>query len=278
MLGAQDRAHQQASSSSSAKYCPFPRQICRHWPIRAPHNPVAPMLKALVTAAECTLEHDIPSVAVSASRIPGHELLRQDVLSALNDLDVYGWNRLDQDTMQIAYVLGLTGICSPYLTPDDPGYRRDPEQLVMSVEYTRSSTTATLWAEDCGSLEQRGQIHSTKLGHDALEACRKTGNGSCDKDFMTALRSVSKEQIGTKKGTLGSVLLYGEQANDKSMTTMLRQVLREQFTNGESVDFSKAQELSEDQNFAGSRAAAWLEWEAKAREQLESQHDAAEEL
>lgn len=133
----------------SAKPCPFSQRICQHWPFKRFHteNSLAPILKALVAAAESTLETSVRSVAVSAydTGTIDHQLAKNDVHTALNALCVNSYNRLDHIVRQLAPVLGLQGNCSePYTLPDDPAYHHNPEQLFFSIEYTCDSLTAGL--------------------------------------------------------------------------------------------------------------------------------------
>jgi hypothetical protein len=125
----------------TAKYCPFSQLICQYWPFKSiqPKSPLAPILKALVTAVESTLGTSVKSVAVSAYDIGtiDHELAKKDVHTALSDLRVESYNRLDHVVRQLAPVLGIQGNCSePYTLPDDPRYHHDPEQIILTVEYT----------------------------------------------------------------------------------------------------------------------------------------------
>jgi hypothetical protein len=52
-------------------YCPLPHQLCQYWPIQRelsmrPPNSLAPVLKALVSAAEAALKTEVRSAMVSA--------------------------------------------------------------------------------------------------------------------------------------------------------------------------------------------------------------------
>ncbi|KAK4983210.1 hypothetical protein LTR50_007356 [Elasticomyces elasticus] len=285
MLGSQEEP---SAVLVSTKYCPSSRHICqRYWPITTvvqPPNPLAPILQALVAAAESTLEKRIRSVAVSAYDLftIDHDLVQRDVQSALNGVQVYSWHRIDHVVRQLVPALGIQGRCSdPYTLPDDPSYHADPEQLILTVEYTRQSLTAALWEEECSVLSQRGGVHTNELGHDALEACRRTNDSaSCDEAFKSTLRDVlrSQESMSSTDQTIGAVLIMGEQANDDGMMTLLRQVLEEQCSNGESADLSLVRELAVDPAYVGSRVSALAEWEAKAIVRDEHQYPAAKDL
>lgn len=290
MLGSQAK---EPSVLISAKYCPLSRHLCqRYWPIKTVaqrRTPLAPMLQALVAAAESTLEEPIHSALVTAYdlEIIDHDLAQRDVQAALSNVHVNSQNRLDHVVRQMVPALGIRGRCSdhsnPYLLPDDPSYFADPVQLILTVEYIRHSLTAALWEEDCGILSQQpGRVHSTKLGHDAMNTCRRgKASASCGKAFNSVLRGLvsSQESIHITNQTIGAVLVMGELAKDDAMLTLLRQVLQEQFSNGESADLSLVvRELAVDPTYAGSRASAWADWVGKAHGRDEHQYTAVRDL
>jgi hypothetical protein len=258
----------------SAKWCPFSQRICQHWPfqgVRA-QNPLAPILEALVVASESALGTTIASAAVSAYDIGtiDHKSAKSDVHTALNNLGLNSYNRLEHVVRQLAPVLGLQGNCSePYTLPDDPAYHHNPEQLLFSIEYTRDSLTAGLWKEECGALEMISRLNSVHFGHNAMQACREAEESrrTCDEELKAALRGVSTDSSrGEHERELGAVLLFGESALDEATLVALRQVLEEQFANGDSVDWSSVQGFSRDLAFAGSRAMARADWAARGSE------------
>ncbi|GAB7323309.1 hypothetical protein MBLNU13_g05780t1 [Cladosporium sp. NU13] len=233
---------------ASARHCPFSQRICQHWPFKSVHdqNPLAPLLKALVASAELTLETTVNSVAVSAYDIGtiDHQLAKNDIHTALNDLKVDSYNRLDHIIRHLAPVLGLQGNCSePYTLPDDPAYHHDPEQLFFAFD----------------------RLNSAQFGHNAMQACRdaEESRWTCDEDLKSALRGVSADSSRGARHELGRVLLFGESALDGATLVALRQVLEEQFPNGDSVDWSRVQDFSQDLAFAGSRAMARTDWTAR---------------
>lgn len=253
----------------SAKYCPFSDRICQHWPFKSieAQNPLASILTALVTAAEATLETSIKSVAVSAHDIGtiDHALAKHDVNTALNDLGVDSYNRLDHIVRHLAPAIGIPGKCSePYALPDDPSYHQDPEQIIVTVEFTRDSLTVGLWREECGVMEMINRLNSAPLGYNAMWTCKGNAQNktACDEAFKSALRSVSADSSHEKNEDIGAALAFGECANDEAMLVALRQVLEEQFLNGDSVDLSLVRGFSPDPAFAGSRAMARAVWAA----------------
>ena len=271
MLGSRE----EPSQIISTKYCPFSQRICQNWPFKSIHtqNALAPMLKALVTAAESTLETSVSSVAVSAYDIGtiDHKLAKEDVHIALSELGVNSYNRLDHVVRQLAPALGLRGNCSePYTLPDHPGYHDDPEQIFFAIDYTRDSLTAGLWKEECGAMEMTSRLNSADLGQTAMQTCRETAQNkeTCEESFKSALRSVGANASREGNGEIGAVLAFGECADDEAMLTTLRQVLGEQFPNrdSDSVDLSLVRGFSPDPAFAGSRAMARTAWAARGSE------------
>lgn len=259
----------------SAKYCPFSQRICQYWPFQSVHtqNALSPILEALVATAESTLGTTIDSAAVSVYDIGtiDHKLAKDDVHTALGDLGVDSYNRLDHVVRQLAPALGIRGNCSePYTLPDDPSYHHDPEQTVLTIEYARDSLKAGLWKEECGVMEMTSRLNSAAdLGYNAMQTCRQTAENktTCEESFKSALRSMSADSSREENEETAAVLVFGECAGDEDMLTTLRQVLEEQFPNGESVDLSRVRGFSPDPVFAGSRAMAKAVWEAHASEQ-----------
>jgi hypothetical protein len=257
----------------AAKYCPFPRQVCLHWPFKSIQiqSPLAPILEALVAAAEATLEMSIHHVAVSAYDVGSidHQLAKDDVHAALSPLGVDYQYRLGHVAQQLAPALGIQGNCSgPYTLPEDPAYHEDPEKLVFAIEYTRDSMTAGLWREECGVMDMTHRWNSAQLGHNSMQTCRETAENAtaCEKGFKSALRSVTEDSRRGKHGEIDAVLIFGERADDDAMLLALRQVLQEQFSNGDSVDMSRVRDFSPDPAFAGSRSMAGAVWASQGSE------------
>jgi len=257
----------------SAKYCPFSQRICQYWPFKTVQtlNPLAPILGALVAAADSTLETTIERAAVSAydKGTIDSELAKDDIRAALDPLGVDSYHRLDHVAQQLAPALGIRGTCSePYSLPEDPAYHNDPEQLVFTIEYTRDSMTAGLWREECGVVEMTHRWNSAQLGQNAMQDCRETAENQaiCEENFKSALRDVTEDSRRGKNEEIAHVLVFGECADDNDMLVMLRQVLGEQFLNGGSVDLSRVWNFSPDRAFAGSRSMAQTVWAAHGSE------------
>jgi hypothetical protein len=269
----------------STKYCLFSQQICQqYWPMKRvlePKSPLAPMIQALVAAADSTLDTSIHSIAVSTSDFStiNHELALRDVQAALNNVHVFNWNRLDHVARQVVPALDIQGRCSdPYVLPEDPSYHADPAQIILTIDFTRQSLAAAFWDEECGDVSQRRAIHSTILGYDALEECRKTVDDPkvCSERFTSSLFELLGKP--NPEEVIGAVLILGEQANDDTMLVLLREALKRRFSNGEAVDFSRVREFTVDPAYAGSRASAWAEWEAKSTRDKEQENIAINDL
>lgn len=276
MLGSRE----EPTNIVSAKYCPFSPRTCQYWPFESTHtqSPLAPILKTLVTAAESALGTTINSAAVSAYDIGtfDYKLAKDDVHIALSDLGIDSYDHLDHVVRQLAPALGIHGNCSePYTLPDDPSYHHDPEQIVLAIEYARDSLTVGLWKEECGVMEMTNRLNSAELGHNAMQTCRQTAENSttCEESLKSALRSVCTDSSSEENEEIDAVLVVGECASDEDMLIALRQVLEEQFPNGDPIDLSLVRAFSPDPTFAGSRAMARAVWEAHAYEHKGSRRE-----
>lgn len=196
-------------------------------------------------------------------------MAKTDIHTALSKLGVDGYDRLDHIARQLAPALGIRGNCSdPYTLPEDPIYYHDPEQLAFIIEYTRDSMTAGLWKEECGVLEMVHRWNSAQLGRNAMQTCRETVSNKaiCEESFKSALRSVTNHSSRGKNKEIDYVLVLGECADDGAMLITLRQILKEQFPNVDSVNLSRVSSFSPDPAFAGSRAMARTYWAARGSE------------
>ncbi|TKX25406.1 hypothetical protein C1H76_2054 [Elsinoe australis] len=103
-----------------------------------------------------------------------------------------------------------------------------------------------------------------------------SGGAKCDESFRSAVDRLFGGEGSKQK--LGAVLITGEEDKDEAMVALLRQVLRERFSNAEAVDVYRVRELAPDEAFAGSRAAALAKWQAKVRQREEDRRAAKGEL
>jgi hypothetical protein len=113
-------------------------------------------------------------------------------------------------------------------------------------------------------MEMTSRLNSIELGDDAMQSCKWTATDetACDETFKSALRSASKDSSRDECEEIGPVLIFGESAGDDAMLAILREILGEQFPNGDSVDLSRVRDFSLDPAFAGSRSMAKAVWEA----------------
>lgn len=277
------------------RFCPFPMELCQYWPIRTsqPVNPLAPMLKSLILAAESTLQTKINSVAVTAygTKMFDFNSTKQHVTSALGKLGVKSHEFLDDSVPSVIRALAIPDHkCSQsqYTPSSEPNFRKHPEQLVLSVDYTRDSLSSALWKVECKVIEQQERKYSSD-GHDVVEYANKFANDTLRMEnkikshlhYVTgntrrrhhenpsAILSEQKgmgafidyQTVGGKavQENIDVVLLMGEKAGDERMQTLLRAVLTEQFANGDSVEILQAQDISPDPAFVAARGAAWHE-------------------
>ena len=113
------------------------------------------------------------------------------------------------------------------LTPGD-----DPQQLVLTVEYSQSALTALLVHEDCGVFEVRRVRHSTELG---LNQLRKGSDPHIGlKKMESSLRELVKLPMndggnGKELNNINNLVLLGESADNSQLHVVLKKVLGEQF-------------------------------------------------
>jgi hypothetical protein len=99
----------------------------------------------------------------------------------------------------------------------------EPEQLILTVEYTRAALTALLVVEECGVFEHRRVLHDNGIGADHLshDADRIRS------DLVHALRNVTKLplQDGNGEGLaqISNLVLLGESAGDSQLHDALKE-------------------------------------------------------
>jgi len=258
------------TTTSTASYCPLPKQLCQHWPFQSisvqDRNPLAPMLKALFTAAEATLETNVRSTVVAAYAMGDRDTGQAHLNSASSELGVSTYGRIFRAVEQLVPALNLEGEChNPDLYPGDPEYRVE-EKLFLTIEYTRTSMTAAILFQECDYFEILARIRAKDVGYDAMEACRNAAgdNESCDAMLQNALRKMVRDSSTSgRKQQLGAVLVFGDKALDGNFATALRKALDDNFSNGASITPASMHDFSPDLAFAGSRAMAMFELENK---------------
>ncbi|KAI9754938.1 MAG: hypothetical protein M4579_004474 [Chaenotheca gracillima] len=183
------------------------------------------MLKALKTATESYLEAPLLDAEVAVP-FPAPQAFFDTVHSACSSLSLYlPISALSPPGIYAGLALPLRKGCNSDIPPGTP----DPEQLILTVDYTRAGLTALLIVEDCGIIEYRRVLHNTSLGTDRLD--RKSGAGRGD--LVRALGELTNLPLGHGNGAglkqISELFLMGESALDQQLNDALKEVLREQF-------------------------------------------------
>ena len=222
------------------------------------------MLKALLTAAEAALETRLRSAMVSAHDLEDLQTASAHVQIALDGMGVASWSGPQLVVRHLMSALRLEGSCNG---PDNHENDVSRPQHILAVEYTRKSMSAVMWGEECGDYWRPSRVSSSDHGHDAIAACRSNNNEDsdhCNVDLRAALRSLIRAATNQAKSpALGTVLVFGDKADDENLISVLRQVLRENFANGAYITPVRLQNFSPDLAFAGSRAMAMFEMQQK---------------
>ncbi|OJJ79054.1 uncharacterized protein ASPGLDRAFT_53095 [Aspergillus glaucus CBS 516.65] len=105
----------------------------------------------------------------------------------------------------------------------------DPEQLILTVEYTRASLTAILVFELCGLAETRHIFHDTHLGADPLWG----GSESDHAEFTRVLCDMVTLPLkdggnGASIDHISDLVLLGDSAGDQILHHAPKKVLGEQ--------------------------------------------------
>ena len=135
---------------------------------------------------------------------------------------------------------GIGGQCNydPY---DDHPTWDDPEQLILTVDYSRAAITAILWFEECTVYENRRFLHEPSLGTDALflNGSQTTGPDTARAQLADALREITRLPLATGNGAgltvISQLVMMGESADDPRLHDALVQVLRDEHSHGDPV-------------------------------------------
>ena len=219
------------------------------------------MLRALKTATESYLETTV-SPAEVVFPFPASKSMVQALRLAASSTAL----QLPMSAQPLAGILaarayGIGGKCN--LTADgalDESNVDDPEQLILTIDYSRAALTVLLVVEECGVFEYRRVIHDTRLGLDRL---RSTPEASAS-DLESALRNITKLPLEDGNGSgiehINKLVLVGESASDPRLHDILRQVLAKHY--GHLADASDELFVSLiDPLFAASRGVAWDCWD-----------------
>ena len=190
------------------------------------------MLEALKTATESYLETSL-STAEVVMPFPVSNSYLDDLRSACSYLSLH----MPLSAQPPAGILAARahGIGGEWGTASNVSEREvdDPEQLILTIDYSHAALTALLVAEECGIFEDRRVLHDTRLGTDGLSR----GSDSSESDssrsgLVRALRELTSLPLEDGNGAglmrISELVLLGESASDRRLHDVLREVLAEQ--------------------------------------------------
>ena len=133
----------------------------------------------------------------------------------------------------VAATQGLGGTCdrdivkdSPTSEPYEVGHD-DPDQLILTIDYSRAGLTANLLYEGCGVFEQLRLVHDTGLGTDALAVDTNGGRAR----LAQALREITTLPLESGNGAgitfISQLVMMGEVVDDPVLHDALKEVLLE---------------------------------------------------
>lgn len=275
---------QAAPLIASPWLCPLPDHICQYWPMRSmvAQNPLDFMLEALVAAVEAALETRVESVSVAA-----HDLANVDARDVALALSRIGVESSHSPMMTREVIARTLGSKNTWLPP----HPYILLQHFISVEYTRTSLTVFLLEESGGNVTVLGKVSSGKLGYDDMQACQATELSNttstiCYAAQKAALRQMCKDtnqfnaldpDFGVEgQLDLSAIFLFGENACDQDLDTVLRDVLEVVWADGERDDLARViEDLSPEPAFAGSRAMALADLKEKRLRQGQAKREYA---
>ena len=145
---------------------------------------------------------------------------------------------------------GLSGDCS-----------QDPSKLVLSVDFSRTAFTGQLWDEECGDYKYTRQMYELTLGsNDFDEKCQDEGEDACLNILGTALRKLTALPLpdldhDKSDKLISGLVLYGENASDRRLNQVVKEVLLEQYVPSYGTGVSQAADHF-DPVFAAAQALA----------------------
>lgn len=192
-----------------------------------PCQPLLPMLKALKSATESYLETAIMIAGITVPFYITKEfqfILDSARLSASLGGHKFGGTASDAAGMYAMYAYGI-GVTECSLAPGMPLL---PEQLILTVEYSKAALTAMLIYEECAVPQEKRLIHDTNLGsrHDGSEDHRS----SLESTLRDILELPIKDGFGGEDLTyISNLVVFGESAGDLHLHEALKRVLGEQY-------------------------------------------------
>lgn len=196
------------------------------------------MLRALKTATESYLETPL-SAAEVVFPFPFSDSYLDTLRSACSSLSLHmPLSAQPPAGILAARVYDIRGNCKTAIGNEalEINQADDPEQLILTVDYSRAALTALLVAEECGIFEYRRVLHDTNLGADCLSFFRGSDTPGCDNnihsDLARAIRGVTDLPLEGGNGAglkpIRELVLLGESADDRLLHDVLNEVLGEQ--------------------------------------------------
>lgn len=220
------------------------------------------MLKALKTATESYLDSKISNAEVVVP-FPASESYLHDLRQAVASVSLHMPMSAQPPTGIIAArAHGMYGKCFDDLDLQghDKSMKNDPEQLILTIDYSRAALTALLVDEECGVFENRRVIHDTRLG---LNGLHQLGSITATDLLETALRNITQLPLDDGNGAglkyISNLVIIGESAGDPRLHDTLRRVLSEQLEPVTTVKSGFSPPI--DPVFAASRGVAWDCWD-----------------
>ncbi|KAF2428644.1 hypothetical protein EJ08DRAFT_699061 [Tothia fuscella] len=226
------------------------------------YQSLVPMVKALKTAIESYLEEGI-STAEIVTPFPVDEIYHNMVRKTFSAVSLQMPNYALPPAGVLAARAHNIGNKSCTDSIENSVLKDDPQQLVLTVEFSRSALTALLLHEVCGIYEVRRVLHSTELGLDHLQWGSDHGGG------LNNLENKIKELIslpmddggnGEELTFINNLVVFGESADSSQLNRILKKVLGEQFER--LTDSAHGNEYARiDPLFAASRGVAYDCWD-----------------
>lgn len=251
----------QLPSIWSLTSCPLQDRFCRYWPDHGKwNNALYPMLAALRTAAEATLEQPVEELMLSYSGTREYGVFVAELESALKNAGLKAIHSIPK----------FNGMMAGYLLAPAADARSDCRRQILTVENTRMALIATLWEDDCGMYDYWRNLYSFDLGRDSLQACFAQGRDDCDGQLRSALQDITRSPWRHPYGVsypvvIEAVVMLGEAGADARMHAVLREVLKDQA--GGSDLAAQEHKAGADLAFAASLGAAtyassidWFQW------------------
>jgi hypothetical protein len=233
-----------------------------------PPQPLVPLINALKTAAETYLEASILTAQYAVS-FPVSANFRENARAAYATLSL-GTPRRE---------LPPAGFCaaSAYVEIDEDNNNGDEwhdcdEELVMTVEYSKSALTALILLKDCAMLSHRRVLHDPTIGVDQLSGGTASKRERLEESVRNLLQlPLDDGREGQDLRYISYLILLGESADDPELHYVLRKVLRDHYERLTTAAV-KASSVVKDPLFAGAIGAAyncWIELEDEARNHSE---------